>query len=145
VELKRGFKSEWLPFRRAKPAMPLPGFDAHRGCCALCPILQLLFPSSCLSLSFAQVQRKLRVSRDLWKQRSAEKQQEIRQLRITVRDLSSSRENWKARVKELEQQLQAAHEAPAAVGPGSWAFFGGLIDNQAMPQTRRTPITLSSD
>ena len=48
---------------------------------------------------------------------SAEKQQEIRQLRVTVRDLSSSRENWKTRVKELEQQLQAAHEAHAAVGP----------------------------
>ena len=69
--------------------------------------------------------RKLRASRDLWKQRSAEKQQEIRQLRVTVRDLSSSRENWKTRVKELEQQLQAAHEAHAAVGPGSWIFFGG--------------------
>ena len=89
--------------------------------------------------------RKLRASRDLWKQRSAEKQQEIRQLRVTVRDLSSSRENWKTRVKELEQQLQAAHEAHAAVGPSSWIFFGGLMDNQAMPRTRRTPITLSSD
>lgn len=89
--------------------------------------------------------RKLRASRDLWKHRSAEKQQEIRQLRVTVRDLSSSRENWKTRVKELEQQLQAAHEAHAAVGPGSWIFFGGLMDNQATPRRRRTPITLSSD
>ena len=79
--------------------------------------------------------RKLRASRDLWKQCSAEKQQEIRQLRVTVRDLSSSRENWKTRVKELDQQLQAAHEAHAAVGPGSWIFFGGLMDNQAMPRT----------
>lgn len=35
--------------------------------------------------------RKLRASRDLWQRRSAEKQQEIRQLRVTVRDLSSSR------------------------------------------------------
>ena len=24
-------------------------------------------------------------------------------------------------------------------------FFGGLMDDQAMPRTRRTPITLSSD
>ena len=78
--------------------------------------------------------RKLRASRDLWKQRSAEKQQEIRQLRVTVRDLSSSRENWKTRVKELEQQLQAAHEAHAAVGPGSWIFFGGLMDNIVDPK-----------
>jgi hypothetical protein len=96
--------------------------------------------------SAARKTRKLRASRDLWKQRSAEKQQEIRQLRVKVRDLSISREIWKARVKELvEQQLQPAHEANAAVGPGSWLFFGGLMDNQAMPRTRRTPITLSSD
>jgi predicted nucleic acid-binding Zn-ribbon protein len=86
--------------------------------------------------------RKLRASRDRWKQRSAEKQQEIRQLRVTVRDLSSSREHWKSRVKELEQQVQAAHEAPAVIGPGNWIFFGGLMDNQAI---LRTPITLSSD
>ena len=68
--------------------------------------------------------RKLRASRDLWKYRSAEKQQEIRQLRITVRDLSNSREHWKTRVEELEQQLQAPHERLAAV-PGSCIFLGG--------------------
>ena len=70
----------------------------------------------------ARKRRKLRASRDLWKQRLAEKQQEIRQLRVTVRDLSSSRENWKTRVKELEQQLQAADKADAAVGPGAGSF-----------------------
>jgi uncharacterized protein YlxW (UPF0749 family) len=89
--------------------------------------------------------RKLRASRDLWKKRSAEKQQEIRQLRVTVRDLSSSREHWKIRIQDLEQQLQAAQEAHAVVGPGGWIFFGGLMDNQVIPRTRRTPITLSSD
>jgi uncharacterized protein YhaN len=85
--------------------------------------------------------RKLRASRDLWKQRSAEKQQEIRQLRITVRDLASSRENWKGCVKELEQQLQTAQEADRAIGPGGLIFFGGLMGKS----TRPTPITLSSD
>jgi uncharacterized protein YhaN len=89
--------------------------------------------------------RKLRASRALWKQRSAEKQQEIRQLRVTVRDLSSSREHWKTRVKELEQQLQAAQEAHAALGPRSWIFLGGLLDNQTRPRTRRAPTPLSSD
>ena len=89
--------------------------------------------------------RKLRASRNLWKQRSAEKQQEIRQLRVTVRDLSSSREHWKTRVQELEQQLQAAHEAHAALSAGSGIFFGGLMDKPAMPRTHRTPIPLSSD
>jgi uncharacterized protein YlxW (UPF0749 family) len=86
--------------------------------------------------------RKLRASRDRWQQRSAEKQQQIRQLRITVRDLSSSREHWKTRVKELEQQLQIVQEAPAAVGPGGCLLFGGLMDQQPMP---RTCITSSSD
>ena len=31
--------------------------------------------------------------------------------------------------------MHAAHEALAAVGPGSWIFFGGLMYNQAMPRT----------
>jgi uncharacterized protein YlxW (UPF0749 family) len=67
----------------------------------------------------------LRASRDLWKQRCANKQPQVRQLRITVRDLSNSREQWKNRVRELEQQLQAVPEAPAVVDSGSCIFFGG--------------------
>jgi chromosome segregation ATPase len=90
----------------------------------------------------ARKTRKLRGSRDLWKQRCAQKQQRIRQLRITVRDLSTSREHWKTRVKELEQQLQTVAEAYAAIDPAGSSFFGGLMDNQPMP---RTLITLSSD
>jgi len=89
----------------------------------------------------ARKTRKLRASRDLWKQRSAEKQQQIRELRVTVRDLSSSREHWKTRVQELEQQLHAAQEALGAVGPGSRLFFGGLMDQ---PMTR-TPTSSPSD
>ena len=71
--------------------------------------------------------RKLRASRDRWKQRSAEKQQQIRQLRVTNRDLSLSRDQWKARVKDLEEQLralQAAPESPSADGPPVCVFFG---------------------
>ena len=90
----------------------------------------------------ARKTRKLRGSRDLWKQRCAQKQQRIRQLRITVRDLSTSREHWKTRVKVLEQQLQTVAEAYAAIDPAGSSFFGGLMDNQPMP---RTLITLSSD
>lgn len=89
--------------------------------------------------------RKLRASRDLWKQRSAEKQQEIRQLRVAVRDLSNSREHWKTRCKELEQQLQAAQEAHAVDGLGSWIFFGGRMDQQTMARMLRTPTPMSSE
>ena len=67
--------------------------------------------------------RKLRASRDLWKRRSAEKQQEIRQLRITVRDLLSSRDLWKTRVEELQQQLRTARNRQDV--SGGCVFFGG--------------------
>ena len=88
---------------------------------------------------------KLRASRALWKQRSAEKQQEVRQLRVTVRDLCNSREHWKTRVKELEQQLQAAQEAHAVDGLGSRIFLGGRMDKQTMAQMFRTPTPMSNE
>lgn len=87
--------------------------------------------------------RKLRVSRDQWKQRSIEKQQQIRQLRVSNRDLRLSREHWKQRVKDLEQQLkmlQAAHDAHSSAGSGLGAFWGVL-----MPQMVQNSISLLSD
>lgn len=75
----------------------------------------------------ARKARKLRASRDGWKERAAEKQQEIKRLRVTVRDLCASRELWKSRARELEQQAQALQLAPASspVDPLTWPFFGG--------------------
>ena len=93
----------------------------------------------------ARKTRKLRASRDLWKQRSAEKQQEIRQLRVTVRDLSNSREHWKTRVQELEQQLQTVQEVDGVNGLGGCIFFGGYMDNQTIVQMLRTASPLSSE
>jgi hypothetical protein len=75
------------------------------------------------------------------KQRCAEKQQQIRQLRITVRDLSRSRDHWKTRVKELEQQLQAVPEDHALIGPAGCIFFGGVMNHQAMPRTSLTSFS----
>ena len=72
----------------------------------------------------ARKARKLRVSREQWKQRSAEKQRRIRQLRVNVRDLCSSREYWKNRVKDLDQQLLALQAARPAAGPESCIFLG---------------------
>lgn len=43
--------------------------------------------------------------RALWKQRAAAKQDEIRRLRVKVRDLTASRDYWK-------QQALQAHQAP---------------------------------
>ena len=77
---------------------------------------------------------------------SAEKQKQIRQLRVTNRDLSTSRDQWKARVKELEQQLhalQAATESPSADGPAVRVFFGGQIVNRSM--TLLIPLSLLGD
>jgi len=86
--------------------------------------------------------RKLRASRDRWKQRSAEKQKQIRQLRVANRDLSTSRDRWKARVKELERQLrtvQAAAEHSSADAPAVRGFLGGPI----VPRSRALGIPLS--
>src|SRR3954471_10673336 len=82
----------------------------------------------------ARKARKLRASRDRWKQRSAEKQKQIRQLRVTNRDLSASRDQWKARVKELEQHLRALHPAAESRSgsPAVRGFFGGKIANPSM-------------
>jgi hypothetical protein len=90
----------------------------------------------------ARKTRKLRASRALWKQRCAQKQQQIRQLRITVRDLSRSRDHWKTHVRELEQQLQAVPEDHALINPAGCVFFGGVMNHQAMP---RTFLSLFSD
>jgi predicted nucleic acid-binding Zn-ribbon protein len=82
----------------------------------------------------ARKARKLRASRDRWKQRSAAKQKQIRQLRVTNRDLSTSRDQWKVRAKELEQQLralQAAAESPPADGPAVRVFLGGQRVNRS--------------
>jgi predicted nucleic acid-binding Zn-ribbon protein len=82
----------------------------------------------------ARKARKLRASRDRWKRRSAEKQEQIRQLRVTNRDLSTSRDRWKARAKESERQLrtlQAAAESPSADGPAVRAFLGGQRVNRS--------------
>ena len=90
----------------------------------------------------ARKARKLRASRDRWKQRSAEKQQQIRQLRVANRDLATSRDRWKARVKELEQQLRAGHAAaehPSADAPAVRGFLGGPI----VPRSMTLGITLS--
>ncbi len=43
-------------------------------------------------------------SRDKWKARSLEKQNKVRRLEITVRDLSNSRDNWKEKAKFLKQE-----------------------------------------
>jgi uncharacterized protein YlxW (UPF0749 family) len=94
----------------------------------------------------ARKARKLRASRARWKQRSAEKQQQIRQLRVTVRDLSTSREQWKARIAELEEQLRAlqpAPEDPSVDGPAICVFFGGQMVNQ--PMALLIPLSLLGD
>jgi uncharacterized protein YlxW (UPF0749 family) len=96
----------------------------------------------------ARKARKLRASRDQWKQRSAEKQKQIRQLRVAVRDLSSSREYWRKRAKDLEQQLQAmqaVQDSHSTVAAGSAIVFGGVLEVAVMPQTAQTRLCRSSD
>jgi hypothetical protein len=62
----------------------------------------------------ARVVLMLTRSREKWKQRVAAKQQEIRRLRVKVRDLEVSRESWKRRA--LAQAVPVA--TPEDLGSG---------------------------
>ena len=47
----------------------------------------------------ARLVRLFRKSRDVWKQRAANKQHTLKKIRITVRDLSASRDHWRRTMK----------------------------------------------
>jgi len=68
-------------------------------------------------------------------------------MRLTVLGkCSTSRDQWKARVKELEQQLralQAAAESPSADGPAVRVFLGGQRVNRST--TLLIPLSLLGD
>ena len=49
--------------------------------------------------------KKIESSRDLWNQRSNEKQENIRSLLIRVRDLERSRDKWKLEAKDYQDQI----------------------------------------
>jgi hypothetical protein len=55
-------------------------------------------PKRCLARSF-------RLSRDRWKAKAAERLQQIKALKVKVRDLEVSRELWKAKALHLQAQL----------------------------------------
>src|SRR5207249_4017394 len=85
--------------------------------------------------SEARKVRKLRASRDGWKERAAKKQQQIKRLRVTVRDLIASREHWKTRVHELEQQVQPLPQSNS-VSPGAGPTLDLLwgVEDPSVPQ-----------
>ena len=70
----------------------------------------------------------LKESRARWKARAAERREEIRSLRVKVRDLSTSRDLWKSKTKKLQEQLEVAQQealkASVSVS-GHGPFFGG--------------------
>jgi hypothetical protein len=58
------------------------------------------------SQDYARQARLARTSRDRWRQRCAAKQDEIRYLRVRLRDLEASRQRWK------DEALQARDRPP---------------------------------
>jgi uncharacterized protein (DUF2384 family) len=65
----------------------------------------------------ARLARVMEASRDLWKQRAAQKQCLIRSQRVTIRDLQASRDLWKARALQASQQLRQPHSCLPAPAP----------------------------
>lgn len=74
--------------------------------------------------SGARKVRKIRDSRDGWKERAGTKQKEIKRLRGTVRDLIVSRERWKERVEALERQVEVLQQN-VAIPSYVFLVFGG--------------------
>ena len=75
-----------------------------------------------------------RRSRDIWKQRAADKQRALKKLRITVRDLSESRDHWKAvawqqsqEIATLRLQLEQARQELPAPGRMHTGSCGGQL------------------
>jgi len=62
----------------------------------------------------ARVVLMLTRSREKWKQRVADKQREIRRLRVKVRDLEISRDAW----KQKASSRAASAPSPEDLGPG---------------------------
>lgn len=69
--------------------------------------------------------RLFRRSRDLWKERAADKQHTIKRLRITVRDLTQSRDHWRARAQQLQQQVRTLTSPRPARTPTEGSGLGG--------------------
>ena len=61
--------------------------------------------------------RRLQHGRAQWKARSAAKQREIRQLRVTLRDVTASRDLWKQRCRELKCHTPAPAAPLLLAGP----------------------------
>jgi predicted nucleic acid-binding Zn-ribbon protein len=70
----------------------------------------------------------LKESRARWKSRAAKHREEIRKLRVKVRDLSISRDLWKCKAKQLREQLEAAQDETSkasVAASGHGPFLGG--------------------
>ncbi len=82
----------------------------------------------------ARLVRLFRRSRDIWKQRAADKQRALKKLRITVRDRSESRDHWKALARQQSQeiatlrlQLEQARQELSAPGRMHTGSCGGQL------------------
>jgi len=65
---------------------------------------------------FARQARHYRQGRDRWRKRCADKQDEIRALRVRVRDLLASRERWKKEAIQKRSRPQPLSPAESDLG-----------------------------
>lgn len=63
--------------------------------------------------------RRLQQGRAQWKARAAAKQRHIRQLRVTLRDVTASRDLWKQRWRDLQNHTPAPATPVLLPGPAS--------------------------
>lgn len=69
------------------------------------------------ALDYARQARLFRQSRERWKQRCAAKQDEIRYLRVRLRDLEASRAHWKQAALQNRSRPEPPPATPARPEP----------------------------
>ena len=92
----------------------------------------------------ARLVRLFRRSRDLWRQRAADKQRAVKKLRITVRDLDASRDHWKTVARQqaheiatLRAQLEQTRQELPAAGPTQQGSCSGQLAELSAPKGHR--------
>lgn len=92
----------------------------------------------------ARLVRLFRRSRDLWKQRAADKQRAVKTLRITVRDLGASRDHWKTVARQQVQELatlraqrEQTRQERSAAGPTQQGACSGQPAEFSAPKGHR--------
>jgi hypothetical protein len=90
-----------------------------------------------------------RLSRDRWKAKATHRREELRAMKVRLRDVEASRELWKTKALHLQEQLH--HLSAAATEPlpqdpaGGCDLAGDRSAQPTLPEPAAAPLPLPAD